>query len=75
MTSINQNHGVLTLHGIAKKIPTNKLLGHLGVNILSFLSVFYTSEVLVDIYVLARNDMRVASLIFCEMNFYVLKIH
>lgn len=47
----------------------------LDVNILSFLSVFYTSEVLVDIYVLARNDMRVASLIFCEMNFYVLKIH
>lgn len=47
----------------------------LGVNILSFLSVFYTSEVLVDIYVLARNDMRVASLIFCEMNFYALKIH
>lgn len=46
----------------------------LDVNILSFLSVFYTSEVLVDIYVLARNDMRVASLIFCEMNFYVLKI-
>lgn len=72
MTSINQNHGVLTLHGFAKKIPTIKLL---GVYILSFLSVFYTSEVLVDIYVLARNDMRVASLIFCEMNFYVLKIH
>lgn len=60
------------LYGFVKKIFIIKLL---GVYILLFLFVFYISEVFVDIYVFVRNDMCVVSLIFCEMNFYVLKIY